>query len=305
MHKAEPLVGVILKLPPNNSSLRQTTNAKTEFLRRNPGAVLPEGEAAKQQKAWDDVCCQAEFSELLNSANQVHAARLHAAAAPHSGAWLQALPCPNLGLHLDDDSLRIAIALRIGADVCEPHRCRCGTLVDALGHHGLSCRLSEGRHPRHHVLNDIIKRSLSAAGIPSWVEPVGLCRGDGKRPDGLTIFPFTQGKNLTWDATCCDTFCKTAVNDCAISPGAAANKAEDQKRSLYRELEQKYRFEPVAIETTGVLGKTSAKFVSELGRRIAARTGDKRETHWLRQRLSLAVVRGNATSVIATRSRDS
>ena len=60
------------------------------------------------------------------------------------------------------------------------------------------------------------------------------------------------------------------------------------------------RFEPLAIETTGVYGKTSAKFVAEIGRRIAGRTGDIRETAWLRQRLSIAVVRGNAVSVLAT-----
>ena len=47
-------------------------------------------------------------------------------------------------------------------------------------------------------------------------------------------------------------------------------------------------------------GKSSAKFVAEIGRRITARTGEKRETAWLRQRLSMAVVRGNAASVLAT-----
>ena len=29
-----------------------------------------------------------------------------------------------------------------------------------------------------------------AAGFPSQLEPVGLERGDGKRPDGITLFPF-------------------------------------------------------------------------------------------------------------------
>ena len=132
------------------------------------------------------------------------------------------------------------------------------------------------------------------------MEPLGLDRGDGKRPDGLTVFPFTDGKNLCWDSTCHDTFCKTAIGDTAHTPGAAANKAEEQKNRLYGSLQNRYRFEPLAIETTGVYGKTSAKFVAELGRRIAARTGEKRETSWLRQRLSVAIVRGNAASILAT-----
>ena len=257
-------------------------------------------EAAARQRSWDELACQTELNNLLSSANQVHSARLLAAASPHTGAWLQALPSPNLGLLLDEETVRVNVALRLGAPICEPHKCRCGRLVGSLGHHGLACRLNEGRQPRHYALNDIVKRSLKAAGVPSWLEPVGLDRGDGKRPDGLTVFPFTEGKCLTWDATCVDTFCKTAINDSALTPGTAANKAEDRKRKVYNSLQDRYRFEPLAIETTGVYGKSSSKFVSELGRRITGSTGEKRETHWLRQRLSVAVARGNAASILAT-----
>ena len=135
---------------------------------------------------------------------------------------------------------------------------------------------------RHHYLNDVLKRSLQAAGVPSWLEPVGLDRGDGKRPDGLTCLPFTDGKNLCWDATCTDTFCKSAIAETAHSVGAAANKAEERKRRFYSTLGDRYRFEPVAIETTGVYGKSSGKLVSEIGCRITFKTSDKRETAWLR-----------------------
>ena len=184
--------------------------------------------------------------------------------------------------------------------MCEPHKCRCSKFVDSLGHHGLSCRFSEGRLPRHAHLNDVIKRSLSSIGIPSWLEPLGLDRGDGKRPDGLTVFPFSKGKCLAWDATCTDTFAQSNVNDSAIAAGTAANKAEKRKVHLYSGLQDRYRFEPVAIETMGVAGQSTAKLIAEIGRRMTGCTGDKREPHWLRQRISIAVVRGNASSVLAT-----
>ena len=61
--------------------------------------------------------------------------------------------------------------------------------------------MSAGRFPRHSALNDIIKRALDAAGFPFQLEPVGLDRGEGKRPDGITLFPFQSGKSLIWDAT--------------------------------------------------------------------------------------------------------
>ena len=160
--------------------------------------------------------------------------------------------------------------------------------MNVLGLHGLSFQRSAGRLPRHSSLNDIIKRSLEQAGVPSWLEPVGLDRGDGRRPDGITVFPFSNGKSMTWDT--------------AHSPGSAATKAEERKRQFYSGIAARYRFEPIAVETTGVLGESTCKFVAELGRRISGRTGEKRETEFLRQRLSLAIMRGNAASIMATGS---
>ena len=234
------------------------------------------------------------------TANQVHRARLLAARSPDLGAWLGATPLPSLGLHLDNTTVQVEVALRLGAPICEAHLCRCGRRVDRLGHHGLSCRYSEGRQPRHTHLNDVVKRALATAGIPSWLEPVGLDHGDARRPDGVTIFPYHRGKSMCWDSTCVDTFSMSAVNDTAISPGAAADRAELRKREKYTGLVDRYLFEPVSIETTGVLGTSTSSFIRGLGKRITAQTGDRRETRWLLERLSLAVVRGNAASILAT-----
>ena len=208
---------------------------------------------------------------------------------------------PSLGLHLDDETIRVSVALRLGAPICEPHPCRlCARPVTSLGLHGLSCPKSAGRHSRHAHLNDVVRRSLSSAGFPAVLEPAGLDRGDGRRPDGLTVFPFREGKCLTWDVTCVDTFADTVVVQSALGPGAAARQAEERKRQRYADLSQRYIFEPVALETSGVYGPAAAAFVQDLGRRISARTGERRETAWLRQRLSIAIVRGNAASVLAT-----
>ena len=192
------------------------------------------------------------------------------------------------------------MALRLGAPICESHSCRCGRRVDRLGHHGLSCRYSAGRLPRHANLNDVVKRALTAAGIPAWLEPVGLDNGDSRRPDGVTVFPYSQGKCLAWDATCVDTYCANSLVDAAIRPGSAADAAEGNKRRKYASLTDRYIFEPVAIETTGVVGTSTKAFLQDLGRRIAAQTGDRRETSWLHERLSLAIVRGNSASILAT-----
>ena len=86
----------------------------------------------------------------------------------------------------------------------------------------------------------------------------------------------------------------------ALAPGAAARQAEERKRQRYVDLSQRYIFEPVTRETSGVHGSAAAAFVQDLGRRISVKTGEKRETAWLMQRLSIAIARGNAASVLAT-----
>ena len=146
----------------------------------------------------------------------------------------------------------------------------------------------------------MVKRALAAAGVPAWLEPAGLDRGDGRRPDGVTVFPYSRGKCLTWDATCVDSFCASSIVGSAVDPGSAAMSAEERKRSRYQGLTDRYIFQPVAVETTGVLGASTLTFLRQLGKRITAQTGEKRETAWLLERISLAVIRGNSAAVIAT-----
>ena len=65
----------------------------------------------------------------LNSApvNDREKARLRASLTATSGAWLQkALPISSVGLRMDDDVIRVAVGLRLGANLCEPHMCTCG-----------------------------------------------------------------------------------------------------------------------------------------------------------------------------------
>ena len=115
----------------------------------------------------DEVSSEVHFNVLLVQANQVHRARMLASKQPHTGSWLNLFPLLNLGLHLSNQTLIISVALGIGNQVCESHVCQCKRVVDGFDRHGLSCRYSAGRHPHHANLNDVVKLSLAAAGVPS------------------------------------------------------------------------------------------------------------------------------------------
>ena len=226
------------------------------------GKDVPNEDEQHKQRAWDAVIAEQHQSRLLSESNQFVRARLLSAAAPESGAWLHATPAATLGTLLDRETLRVAIALRVGADVCSSHRCRCGTLTDCKGYHALTCKFSAGRHPRHTALNDLVRRALLSARIPSLLEPTGVDRGDGKRPDGITVYPYTKGMCLAWDATCVNTYAESHVLSAATSAGAAARDAESKKRKKYSDLARRFHFEPLAFETSGVCGPSTNTFCS-------------------------------------------
>jgi hypothetical protein len=107
---------------------------------------------------------------------------------------------------------------------------------------------------------------------------------------------------LIWDATCPDTVAPSYVARSAVEAGTAATASETKKISKYIALADKHEFVPVAIETLGTWGVRGLSFINEVGRRVAAVTGDSRSTAFLKQRMSLAVQRGNAAAVLGSLS---
>jgi hypothetical protein len=176
-----------------------------------------------------------------------------------------------------------------------------GVMVDSTGVHGLSCRKSAGRTSRHAAINGIIKAALTTAEVPSRLEPRGLARDDGKRPDGVTSVPWQEGRCLMWDVTCPDTLASSYVAKAVTGPGAVATDAEARKRQKYHAIDHAvYKFQPVAIETLGAYGEDSWDFIQQLGRRLRTVTQDTRSASYLLQRLSVAVQRGNAACILGT-----
>jgi hypothetical protein len=172
--------------------------------------------------------------------------------------------------------------------------------VDEFGTHGLSCQKKAGTWVRHLEINKIIKEACSSADVPAILEPSGTYRDDGKRPDGLTLAPWSKGKCLLWDATCSDTLAKSYVASTSRSAGAAALQAEKKKCRKYQGVASLYNFVPFAVETLGPFGDEALDLVKDLGRRIYEKTGEIRSKSYLIQRISIAIQRGNSISVFST-----
>ena len=92
---------------------------------------------------------------------------------------------------------------------------------------------------------------MASAGIPVSKEPQGLSRSDGKRPDSLSLILWQAGKPLTWDVTIVCPLADSYVAAAAREAGSVAELAADRKSAEYTNLDTRYTFQPVAIETLG------------------------------------------------------
>ena len=252
---------------------------------------------ASRQSAWSALYIQADKAAVLESATDSYSqARVLAVSAPHSSDWLHALPIAACGLRLDDEAVRIAVGLRLGVAICVPHPCPCGVTVDARGAHGLSCKQAAGRSLRHHQLNDLVWRAFQRAAVPAKKEPSGLLRSDGKRPDGITLLPWSSGRAVAWDVTVADTVAESYLGRSSSRAGAVAEFAATKKTEKYSGLPPEFQFVPLAFETLGPPNGEAVELLNDIGRRTREITGEIRESQFLFQRINILLQKFNAVA---------
>lgn len=299
VYATEPLATKILERSSCVPPLALLNEAIVAWKATCPDSDIPANAAC--QRLWDEPLCRLKRDSLIESASSpADRARLLAVGEWESGLWLQVLPSASIGTLLDRSTFRIATSLRLGSPCVIPHRCSCGAVVTNLGHHGLSCTRSAGRLSRHHCINDVIRRALASAGVPAVLEPNGLARDDGKRPDGMTLVPWNMGRALVWDATCVDTLAPSHLTGTSTRAGAAASSAEELKRRKYNCLSGDLTFAAFGVETLGPWGPSAHSLFKQIAKRLEEATGDRRAGGYFAQRISLAIQRGNAASVLGT-----
>jgi len=172
-----------------------------------------------KEKAWDEAICSFRTKAILSNSLPSDRARLLASCAPGVGSCLHILPAASLVLRLSDSEIRIAVGLRLGCPIVSSHTCVCVAKVQPNGHHSLACKRIKrrGRHTPHHMIIDLITRSLRSAGVPFTLEPPGLFRSDGKRPDGATLIPWFCGRSLRCNEVLVERACRPAPVDTLAS----------------------------------------------------------------------------------------
>ena len=114
----------------------------------------PESHGDCHQKAWDSPQAITRLHHLLENVQEpASRARLLSASCKESEVWLNAPPVSSLGFCMDDDTISIAVSLRLGTPLFHPHPCiQCGVPLDDTAVHALSCRKRGGRHVCHNAM---------------------------------------------------------------------------------------------------------------------------------------------------------
>ena len=235
---------ILLSHLANISNPHLITMVQVQYLLACSGSI---GE--HHQKAWDSIKVSPTFTKLLEDApDEKSCARLLAASSPESGAWPNAPRCSSLSLHLDNDTIQVVADLYLGTSICKPHKCRhCDAELDSLGTHGLSCKWSEGHNFRHAAI---------------FIMPYLLPRfHHGLNPPGHIVL-MARDQN----ATCSDTFAPSYITSVSTEAGAVANLAKERKWRKYCDLATTHIFQPVAVETAGIFGPATFKFLKTLAK---------------------------------------
>ena len=253
---------------------------------------------------WRGLLLANDISTVAASAKDPRdASRIRAVASVKTASLFSGLPNARLGTRLSNDVFTVSVALRLGVAVAAPGVCVCGCSLDAYGDHALVCRRGAGRYGRHTEINSRLKGALAEAGVSSILEPTGLTRSDGNRPDGATVLPYSRGVPMAWDATIIHSCAFSYLHASANSSGAAAAAAKERKKTKYASLGDGISFVPFALETLGPFGLSARRLLSDLVARISSRTGKKKVRARLNRQFAAAVQAGNAACVLEAHGR--
>jgi hypothetical protein len=249
-----------------------------------------------KQKSWDEALAKTNSQLLLESVSTENQIRLQIISNKNASIWLNALPSTHYGTRLTDEEFRTCICLRLGSAVYERHKCKCGTTIDEYGQHSFSCKRNKGKIIRHQMVNAVLHSSLQKAGVPNTLEPNYLTNSDNRRPDGVTILPWQNGKPATWDFTCAHPLCTSNLN----AWENLLDRRELTKKTKYSWLETNYIFFPIAADTFGNYGSSANKFINKVAELLKEKNQDKNAGLFFRQQISFAIQRGNACTILSS-----
>ena len=121
-------------------------------------------------------------------------------------------------------------------------------------------------------MNETISHALVSGGVPAVLEPVSVCHNDGKRPDGMSLIPWSWGYPCSGTLPVQTPWPHLIYLLLQVVP-AGWQTLQSAKFRKYSSLIPSFHFSPLCVETLGAWGSCARSLV----RRIGSRAGPPRE----------------------------
>ena len=244
------------------------------------------------------------IEDFSQQADQREIARLRCLGNKHAGLWLTVVPSPSLGLSLRAPEFTAAMKYRLGCPIYRSEsRCpACHQPSDNMGDHALGCGSHGERIARHNLLRDALHQTAAPAALGPVKEGHYLLPGRDARPADLLIPRWEGGQDAALDVTVVSALQNAMVARSATTNSYAVTRAFDRKVARVGEAcrQEGIAFIPLAADTLGGWHKVAVQQVKKLGTVLARQRGEDEqvEVRHLFQRLSLLLMRGNATLLV-------
>ena len=192
---------------------------------------------AASQRVLQSALDAKALSKCKESASIRDRARLNTLGTPLAGAWLRAIPNPNLSLamsrHEFVPAVRMWLGIRLFPSPPQSLRCTCGQIMDEFGDHLLGCAHGPLRIKRHDALRNIIWHALLMDDKGAAREQ--HCGNSNNRPGDVYHPDFALGKSAYFDVSVRSSLQPKFLSRAAVQAGAAGEAGEIEKDSKHEE----------------------------------------------------------------------
>ena len=246
---------------------------------------------------------EASLNSLLVSASDTRSRALALSTSiPHAGDWLNVIPSPALGLHIQDQEFRFCLQYWLGLPMfANETQCPiCHLPADGFGDHQVGCGGNFDRIHRHNVVWDVLFSAAQSAALAPRQEAPALIPGPQSCPADVFLPIWSRGCPAALDITVILSPLQQATFQSAASTqGHALLVGEAQKFAAHGAhcATVGIDFIPVTLEALGGLSPLAINVVVRIGCLLGQRLGlpPKETTCHLFQQISVSLWCGNAS----------
>ena len=256
---------------------------------------------------------------MITNAGIWDTARLEAASAPHSGAWLDEPPNRAMDMQVANAEVQYGIGRRLGVEMCEECPCPfCLGVMDKYAAHCEACMAGGDKTVNHHRIRDDIYIHAKRAHTAPRLEACGVSRLLGLEAGGDTqerpadVFlcraqDIITGIGVTASRVALDVgiICPQAFGHLGAASVEPLGAAEEYARTkcaradiARRCQEASVIFQPMIFESLGGVSSEADRIIKCLNKAVAVNSDTSEEVVATRfwQRIGIDILRGNCRS---------